>query len=177
MKNWYRKLINAQGGINLSSNSNTTNGLVFDNHFVKVIKDIMSSTLDLNLSAEPVNSEAEKKHPSFVTGMMVLQGKRDIVLTLTFSKMAAAKIVVSLLGIKYTQLTQVGVCDAVMEITNMVSGRFKTALVSTGEQYQLTTPFVFVGPNHFLEPQTRPNGMVKKFIDRNFEMLAGVFFL
>ena len=137
----------------------------------------MNSTLKLELAHENANAEMEKKYPSFVTGMMVLQGKKDIVLTLTFSKMAVAKIVVSLLGIKYSQIVEVGAYDAVMEITNMVSGRLKTALVATGEQYQLTTPFVFVGANHFLEPQTRPIGMVKKFKDKHFEMLAGVFFL
>ena len=154
-----------------------TQGIVFGNHFTKVIKDIMNSTLQVELSHENANAEIEKKYPSFVTGLMVLQGKKDIVLTLTFSKMAAAKIVVSLLGIKYTQIAEVGAYDAVMEITNMVSGRLKTALTATGEQYKLTTPFVFVGSNHFLETQTRPLGIVKKFKDKQFEMLAGVFFL
>jgi len=160
-----------------STNLTGVQGIVFENHFAKVVKDIMNSALKLNLSPENASAEIEKKYPSFVTGIMVLQGKRDIVLTLTFSKMAAAKIVVSLLGIKYTQIAEVGVYDAVMEITNMVSGRLKTALVDTGEQYQLTTPFVFVGSNHYLETQTRPIGIVKKFKDKHFEMLAGVFFL
>ena len=161
----------------LSTNPVGSEGIVFGNHFAQVIKDIMNSTLKLNLSPENASAEIEKKYPSFITGMMVLQGKRDIVLTLTFSKMAAAKIIVSLLGIKYTQIVDVGVYDAVMEITNMVSGRLKTAIVATSEHYQLTTPFVFVGLNHFLETQTRPKGIVKKFKDKHFEMLAGVFFL
>jgi CheY-specific phosphatase CheX len=119
----------------------------------------------------------KKKYPSFVTGLMILQGKKDIVLTLTFSKMAAARIVSSLLGIEYDQMAEAVVYDSVMEITNMVSGRLKTAIIATGEHYQLTTPFVFVGANHYLESQTRPNGIVKKFTDKHFEMLAGVFFL
>jgi CheY-specific phosphatase CheX len=161
----------------LSINSSGTMGLAFENNFVKVIKDIMNTTSNLNLIAENTSAENEKKYPSFITGMMVLQGKRDIVLTLTFSKMAAAEIVVSLLGIKYNQIIEAEVYDAVMEITNMVAGRLKTAIVATGEHYQLTTPFVFVGPNHFIETKTRPTGIVIKFTDKHFEMQAGVFFL
>lgn len=152
-------------------------GLEFGNQFGKVIKDIMNSTSKLNLTDENANEVIEKEYPSFITGMMVLQGTRDVVLTLTFSKMAAAEIVVSLLGIKYNQMVDVEVYDAIMEITNMIAGRLKTALVATGDRYQLTTPFVFVGQNHFIGVKTRPTGLVKKFKDKHFEMLAGVYFL
>ncbi len=151
------------------------NSIVSENQFSKVIRDIMHETLKLNLSHEIAGADVEKSYPSFVTGLMILQGTKDIVLTLTFSKMAAAKIVVSLLGIKYTELTEVGVYDAVMEITNMVSGRMKTVISATGEHYQLTTPFVFAGVDHFIEPRTRPIGTVIKLKDRQFEMLAGIY--
>lgn len=152
-------------------------GIEFGNQFAKVIKDIMNSTANLNLTVENTSEQTEKGYPSFITGMMVLQGTRDVVLTLTFSKMAAAEIAVSLLGIKYNQMVDVEVYDTVMEVTNMIAGRLKTAIVANGDRYQLTTPFVFVGPNHFIGAKTRPVGLVKKFKDKNFEMLAGVFFL
>ncbi|PKM94412.1 MAG: hypothetical protein CVU84_10095 [Firmicutes bacterium HGW-Firmicutes-1] len=152
-------------------------GIEFGNQFAKVIKDIMNSTSNLNLTVQNASEENEKEYPSFITGIMVLQGTRDVVLTLTFSKMAAAEIVKSLLGIKYDKMVDVEVYDTVMEITNMIAGRLKTAIIATGEHYQLTTPFVFVGANHFIGAKTRPIGIVKKFKDSHFEMLAGVFFL
>ena len=161
----------------ISANSGGSKGIAFGNQFAKVIKDIMNSTAGLNLNVENASEETEKKYPSFITGMMVLHGASDIVLTLTFSKMAAAEIVVSLLGIKYNQIVDVGVYDAVMEITNMVAGRLKTAIVAAAEHYQLTAPFVFVGPNHFIETKIKPTAIVKKFKDKHFEMLSGVFFL
>lgn len=159
------------------ANSGGIKGVVFGNQFAKVIKDILNSTANLNLNVENANEETEKAYPSFITGIMVLHGARDIVLTLTFSKMAAAEIVVSLLGIKYNQIVDKGVYDAIMEVTNMVAGRLKTAITAAGEHYQLTTPFVFVGPNHFMEAKARPTGIIKKFNDKHFEMLSGVFFL
>ncbi len=158
-------------------NASDIKGIEFGNQFAKVIKDIMSSTAHLDLTVESVTEAAEKEYPSFITGLMVLQGTRDVVLTLTFSKMAAAEVMVSLLGIKYDQIVEAEVYDTVMEVTNMIAGRIKTAIVATGDRYQLTTPFVFVGPNHYLGAKTRPIGLVKKFKDKQFEMLAGVFFL
>jgi len=59
----------------------------------------------------------------------------------------------------------------------MASGRIKSVLVSTGAHFQLTTPFIFVGQNHFISAQARPLGMVKKFKEKQFEMLAGIYFL
>lgn len=169
-----------QGGDNLSDatiNLSGSDGFIFANNFSKVVKDIMKSTLSVDLLPLQSTTDIEKSYPSYVTGMMVMQGKRDIVLTLTFSKVAAADTVVSLLGLKYTEIDEVGVYDAVMEMTNMVAGKLKSALIATGVQYTLTTPFVFVGKNHFMEPQSRPKGIVKRFKDRQFEMLGGVFFL
>jgi CheY-specific phosphatase CheX len=161
----------------LLADSGGIKGIVFGNQFAKIIKDIMLSTANLNLDAENIKEDTEKKYPSFITGIMVLHGARDIVLTLTFSKMAAAEIVVSLLGIKYNQIVDAGAYDAIMEITNMVAGRLKTVINAAGEHFQLTTPFVFVGPNHFMEAKARPAGIIKKFKDKHFEMLSGLFIL
>lgn len=153
------------------------NGIVFSNNFVKAVQDIMSSSASLNLIPEVATEAMEKAYPSFITGMMILHGERNLVLTLTFSKVAAAELVISLLGVKYTQLLENDVYDAVMETTNMVAGRLKTATTNLGANYQLTTPFVFVGTNHFWAPKSRPAGVVKKFKDKKYEMLAGVYFL
>lgn len=152
-------------------------GVEFGNQFAKVIKDIMKETSNLNLTVEAASEDHEKGYHSFITGMMVIQGVRDVVLTITLSKMAAAEIVVALLGINYTQIVEAEVYDAVKEVTNMIAGRLKTAIVANGDRYQLTTPFVFVGPNHYIGAKTRPLGLVKKFKDKQFEMLAGVYFL
>jgi len=152
-------------------------GIVFSNSFSKVIQDIFLATAKVKLVPEAATPEIEKAYPSFVTGMMILHGDRDLVLTLSFSKNAAADLVVSLLGSKYNQIIADEVYDAVMETTNMAAGKLKTATTNLGLSYKLTTPFVFVGPNHFWASQSRPAGVVKKFKDKNFEILAGIFFL
>ncbi|MDA3846006.1 MAG: chemotaxis protein CheX [Vallitaleaceae bacterium] len=153
------------------------NGLVFSNNFSKVIQEILLATASVYLVPEVATPEIEKEYPSFVTGMMILHGERDLVLTLSFSRMAAADLMVSLLGSKYNQIIADDVYDAVKETTNMVAGKLKTATSSLGVSYQLTTPFIFVGTNHFWAAHSRPAGVVKKFKDKNFEMLAGIFFL
>lgn len=153
------------------------NGLVFSNSFSKVIQDIVNVTANVNLSSEVATPEIEKAYPSFVTGMMILHGQRDLVLTMSFSKMAAADLVVSLLGSNYNKIVADDVYDAVMETTNMAAGKLKTATANLGVNYQLTTPFVFVGTNHFWASKSRPAGIVKLFNDKNFEIIAGLFFL
>jgi len=161
----------------LNTNSAGTGGLMFSNSFVRVVQEIMNATVDVVLTAENANEAIERAYPSFVTGMMILHGERDMVLTLTFSKEAAADVVVAMLGTKYNQLIETDVYDAIMEITNMIAGRLKTATLNLGTSYQLTTPLIFVGPRHFLGAKARPAGIVKRFTDKKFEILASVYFL
>lgn len=151
--------------------------IAFANNFIKVIQDTMVSSAHFALIPENTTEETEKTYPSYVTGMMVLRGDKDLVLTLTFSKVAAADLIVSLLETKYTELIDTEVYDAVMEMTNMIAGRLKTASMELGYTYTLTSPFVFVGPNHYIGRKNRPAGIVRKFKDKQFEMLAGFFFL
>lgn len=160
-----------------TSNSVGPKSLIFANNFVRVVQEIMNATADLALIADNGNEEIERSYPSFLTGMMVMHGDRDLILTLTFSKEAAADIVVSLLGVKYNQIVETDVYDTVMETTNMIAGRLKTACLNMGANYQMTTPLVFVGKDHFLGAKARPAGITKRFKDKQFEMIASVFFL
>jgi CheY-specific phosphatase CheX len=161
----------------MTANNLGANGIVFSNNFIKAVQDIMSSSTNLSLTPENASEEDERNYPSFVTGLMIMHGEKDMVLSLSFSKMAAAELVVSMLDVKYNQINENDVYDAIKETTNMVAGRLKTATMNLGVTYQLTTPFVFVGSNHFWFAQSRPMGVVKKFKDKHYEMLAGVFFL
>lgn len=154
-----------------------TGGMPFVNSFVKSVYDIMASILDVELSAETSTLLMEKDYPSFVTGMMIMHGEKDLILTLTFSKEAAADVVVSLLDTKYNKLEEEDVYDAIMEVTNMVAGRLKTATLLLGYNQQLTTPLVFVGPRHFLGAKSRPSGINKRMTYKKFQMLASVYFL
>lgn len=158
------------------------NGLVasrvaFANNFIKVIQDTMVSSTGYALIPENTTEETERQYPSYVTGMMVLRGEKDLVLTLTFSKVAAADLMVALVDGNYTELVDSEVFDAVMEMTNMIAGRLKTASLELGYSYTLTSPFVFVGSDHYIGRKNRPAGIVRKFKDKQFDMLAGFFFL
>lgn len=161
----------------LPINNLGANSIVFSNNFIKAVQDIMSSSVNLSLTPENINESDERLYPAFVTGFMIMHGEKDLVLSLSFSKEAAAELVVNMLGVKYNELNENDVYDAIKETTNMVAGRLKTATMNLGQTYQLTTPFVFVGSNHFWFPQSRPVGVVKKFKYYHYEMLAGVFFL
>lgn len=151
--------------------------VAFANNFIKVIQDTMLASTRYALLPENTTEETEKTYPSFVTGMMVLQGDKDLILTITLSKVSAADLVAALLDTKYTEMVDTEVYDAVMEMTNMIAGRLKTASLELGYTYTLTSPFVFIGPNHYISRKNRPSGIVRKFKDRQFEMLAGFFFL
>lgn len=154
-----------------------TGGMAFANSFIKSVQDIMNSTVDVELVAENATVFMEKDYPSFVTGMMIMHGERDLILTLTFSKEAAADVVVSLLDAKYNKLEEEEVYDAIMEVTNMVAGRLKTATLKLGYNQQLTTPLVLVGSRHFMGAKSRPAGVNKRMTDKKFQILASVYFL
>ncbi len=83
-----------------------------------------------------------------ITGAMLLPGLNNAMLSISFSRCAAATLVSYITGIFPEQLENEDLYDGAAEIVNQIAGRIKSELAETDYHFTLTPPFTIVGPNH-----------------------------
>lgn len=82
-----------------------------------------------------------------ITGIIGLTGDKKGAVVFSLSKEAAIKVVSSMLGSQYTELTD-EIKDAIGELTNIISGDARRELASNGHKFEAGIPTVIVGKGH-----------------------------
>ncbi len=82
-----------------------------------------------------------------VTGIIGITGDHTGSLSITFSKSCITSVIANLFGTTVTEVND-EVCDAVGELTNMISGDARRRLEAQEVKLQGGTPTVVSGPNH-----------------------------
>ncbi len=89
----------------------------------------------------------DRKSSGDITGNIGLTGTTKGVVVVSFSKECALKVISSMMGEEYQDLTD-EVRDAVGELTNMISGDARRALAELGASFEAGIPTVVVGKGH-----------------------------
>ncbi len=97
-----------------------------------------------------------------ISGIIGMTGHSKGVVVLSFSKEAICKIVGSMLGEEYTEITS-DISDAVGELTNMISGDARRRLVEAGYTFEAGLPTIVSGKGHEIESVTSGPVIVMPF--------------
>lgn len=114
--------------------------------FSRAIYDVFTTMV----GQEPCEIKTEQAERGEITGMMSLLGEKNALLCLNLSKENTAVIVSCMTGILVEELQAEDLYDGIAELVNMVAGRAKALLASTGYHYRLMQPLTVVGENHFI---------------------------
>ncbi|SKA74345.1 chemotaxis protein CheX [Desulfobaculum bizertense] len=93
-----------------------------------------------------------------ITGLIALSGPRPGTIAVTFAERAALEITSRLLNEEISSIND-DVCDAVGELTNMISGQARQGLAQAGSSYKAGIPKIIHGPNHSV-PHCDPDSPV-----------------
>lgn len=97
-----------------------------------------------------------------ISGIIGMTGHTKGVVVLSFSEGAICKIVGSMLGEEYTEITA-DVSDAVGELTNMISGDARRRLAEAGYTFEAGLPTIVSGKGHEIESVTSGPVIVMPF--------------
>lgn len=112
-----------------------------------------------------------------MTGVMMIQGQRNAMLSLTLSEENARMIVSYMTGNDSRELVEDELHDGVAELINMIAGRGKALLAGTSDHYTITPPFTIVGLNHFIVYKKEVTKIMMKFIAGDTELYLRLTYL
>ena len=120
----------------------------FINPFLEAVVNVlktMASTEAVN--GKPFLKDKDEPAEGDVTGVIGLTGPVNGSLALSFSEPAILEVVSNMFGESASEIDG-EVCDAVGELTNMISGDARRKLEEKGHSFQAAIPTIIRGPNH-----------------------------
>ncbi len=120
----------------------------FVNPFLKSTAETMNTMLGISVRTGSPELKKEAKHTYDVSGVIGLSGEAQGVISISFPKQVALKIVSKLLG---TEIKIVGeeLTDGIGEIANIIAGSAKQHL--TNYKLSISLPNVVVGAGHKIQ--------------------------
>lgn len=144
-------------------------------HFSKVIKDIFYKVTGLEVSEEKYAPDSNNKFNKQISGIVVLKGDKNIMISISMSYRTAAALVANMTNLSSAEVKLEEQSDGIMELTNMIAGQTKAKLASVGLHYSYLQPFTIVGDNHCVLQKRKVSSMELKFHSGEIEMLLSVY--
>lgn len=124
-------------------------GLEFaGNCFSDAVTEVINTAANLELHEINADSICHGKYTGIVSGVMLLTGERNAVLSLTISQYEAAALVSYMTGNLPEELGKEEICDGIAELVNMTAGRAKVKLKGTEYHFNITPPFSILGRDY-----------------------------
>lgn len=142
-------------------------GVMIARPFIKATQDILSTMAGLPSTAGKPFVKKSNVAKGDVSAIVGVTGDKTGTIAVSFTRSCALALVKGMLGDDIQDILQ-DTQDAVGEVTNMVSGQARAALVEMGLTLQGSTPTVIVGEGHLIRhisanpvvaiPFTTPHG-------------------
>lgn len=121
------------------------------NPFIKATLETFKTMLNLELKTGTPGLKSEALHSYDVSGVIGLSGEAQGIISISFPKILALKIVSILLG-EEIKIVGPELTDGIGEIANIIAGHAKQYL--TQYKLSISLPNVVVGSGHRIEVQT-----------------------
>ncbi len=139
------------------------------------IKDVIETMTGLYIEENAYKESSLDKGE--ISGVMVMVGEKNALMSLTMSKKAASLIIAYMTGILPTDLSDEEVYDGAAELINMIAGRTKALLSGTKYHFNITPPFTIVGDKHFILHKNKILKIIKSYSIEDEEILLQVYYI
>lgn len=145
----------------------------------KMIQETMKTMIGVDFYEVKIDDMHEENFTTpFVSGSLFLIGSKNLLVTLNMSAPIANIVVSILTGIKIPDIKKENLCDGVMEMTNIISGKLKSLLSTQGKlSYTLSPPFVIHGNSYSICYRKKQSGVIVKYKAGVSEMILRILFI
>ena len=116
----------------------------FINPFLYAVVHVLQTMAHIEARHEQPYLNQERKSMGDVTGIIGITGYSKGTMSITLEKDVILKIVNNMLFEEYSEIND-EICDAVGELTNMISGQARARLSEQGKAFDASTPAIFSG--------------------------------
>lgn len=116
----------------------------FINPFLHAVVHVLQTMARVEAQYERPYLNEDRKSVGDVTGIIGITGYSKGTMSITLDKAVILKIVNNMLFESFTEIND-DICDAVGELTNMISGQARAKLSEQGMSFDASTPTVLAG--------------------------------
>jgi chemotaxis protein CheX len=131
--------------------------------FTVAIRDVIEVMTGLCVEEDP-SQKACKMSKGEISGVMLILGEKNALMSLTMSKELCTTIISYMTGTEKNDITDEEIYDGAAELVNMVAGRAKAILSGTKYQFSITPPFTIIGQDHFIKHKDKIFNITKQYI-------------
>ena len=124
-------------------------GIEIAKPFIAAVTTVLSTMAGITPTVGKPYVKKNLKASGDISAVVGITGAHRGTISLTFTRSCAVYLVKAMLGDDIGDIIQ-DTCDAVGEITNMVSGQARAGLAEMGIVLQGSTPSIIMGDNHTL---------------------------
>jgi CheY-specific phosphatase CheX len=112
-----------------------------------------------------------------VSGVYFMNGPKNAILIVSMATAAAFTMVSRFSGIPVSELGADTICDAINELTNMISGKIKAQLTPLGYEYINSHCFSVYGSQYLILHKGKLKNITKKYKAENTELVLRILFV
>ncbi|MCY6369914.1 chemotaxis protein CheX [Clostridium ganghwense] len=139
------------------------------------IKDVIQTMTGLYIEENTYKENSTVKGE--ISGVMIITGEKNALMSLTMSKEVASLIIGYMTGNLPSDLSDEEVYDGAAELINMIAGRTKALLTGKKYYFNLTPPFAIVGDKHFILHKNKILKIMKSYSIEGKELLLQVYYI
>jgi chemotaxis protein CheX len=144
--------------------------------FTVAIRDVVEVMTGLCVEEDSLKKDC-KISKGEVSGVMLLLGERNALMSLTMSKELCTTIISYMTGIEINDITDEEIYDGAAELVNMVAGRAKTILSSTKYHFSITPPFTIIGQDHFIVHKDKIFNIIKNYTIDDKSLILQIYYI
>lgn len=144
--------------------------------FTTAIRDVIEIMTGLCVE-EALPQKVCKISKGEVSGVMLILGEKNALMSLTMSKELCTTIISYMTGIEKNDITDEEIYDGAAELVNMVAGRAKTILTGSKYHFSITPPFTIIGQDHFIVHKDKIFNVTKNYIIDDRSLFLQVYYI
>lgn len=145
-------------------------------YFSTAVKDVVRIMAGLELNEIKTFSGKDEAVLEEVTGLLMMAGEFNVLLSLGMSKKTASTFVVYMTDITNSQLSDFELNDCVAELTNMIAGQLKTQLAGLGQHFKNLPPIVVAGSSYNIVHKNKIENMSKRFRAGSIDFILKIYY-
>jgi chemotaxis protein CheX len=145
--------------------------------FANAVMEVIRMSAGLDVCEHKENVEQDRTRTGLISGMMLLCGEKNAVLSITMTKAVASTLVAYMTGILPEDIEEEDLCDGAAELANMIAGRAKVDLVGTEYHFGITPPFSIEGEDYSIVYKNKMQRIYKKFASDDIEIFLQVAYI
>ena len=145
--------------------------------FYNAVIDVIYTMTGFQVEEKDENIHDNEVFNDNISGIMVLNGDKLGIITITVSKSTASQLLMFMTGIAANELSDEELYDGLAELANMIAGSARAQLAETEYFFEISSPFVIAGEQYKFIHKDKVESVKKQFSAEDIDVFLQVHYV